>query len=46
MDKEMTLASEKFGNIEDLSYKDDISLFSQIGEYSQMQPFRVVSIRR
>lgn len=46
MDKEMTLASERFSNIEDLSYKDDISLFSQIGEYSQMQPFRVVSIRR
>ena len=41
MDKEMTLASEKFGNIEELSYKDDISLFSQIGEYSQMQPFKL-----
>lgn len=37
MGKEMTLlASEKFGNIEELSYKDDISLFSKIGEYSQM----------
>lgn len=35
------MASERLGNIEDLSYKDDISLFSQIGEYSQMQPFRV-----
>lgn len=46
MDKGMTMASERLGNIEDLSYKDDISLFSQIGEYSQMQPFRVVSIRR
>ncbi len=42
----MTMASERLGNIEDLSYKDDISLFSQIGEYSQMQPFRVISIRR
>lgn len=41
MDKEMTLASEQFGNIEELSYKDDISLFSQIGEYSQMQPFKL-----
>ena len=39
--KGMTMASERLGNIEDLSYKDDISLFSQIGEYSQMQPFRV-----
>ena len=28
MDKEMIMASERFGNIEDLSYKDDISLFS------------------
>ena len=46
MDKEMTLASERFSNIEVLSYIDDISLFSQIGEFSQMQPFRVVSIRR
>ena len=27
MDKEMIMASERFGNIEDLSYKDDISLF-------------------
>lgn len=35
------MASERLGNIEDLSYKDDISLFSQIGEYSQMQPFRL-----
>lgn len=35
------MASERLGNIEDLSYKDDISLFSQIGEYSQMHPFRV-----
>lgn len=35
------MASEKLGNIEDLSYKDDISLFSQIGEYSQMQPFKL-----
>lgn len=41
MDKEMIMASERFGNIEDLSYKDDISLFSQIGEYSQMQPFKL-----
>lgn len=46
MGKGMTMASERLGNIEDLSYKDDISLFSQIGEYSQMQPFHVVSIRR
>ena len=46
MDKEMIMASERFGNIEDLSYKDDISLFLQIGEYSQKQPFRVISIRR
>ncbi len=30
------MASERLGNIEDLSYKDDISLFSQIGEYSQV----------
>lgn len=37
----MALASEQFGNIEELSYKDDISLFSQIGEYSQMQPFKL-----
>ena len=37
----MIMASERFGNIEDLSYKDDISLFSQIGEYSQMQPFKL-----
>lgn len=37
----MTMASERLGNIEDLSYKDDISLFSQIGEYSQMQPFKL-----
>lgn len=37
----MIMASERLGNIEDLSYKDDISLFSQIGEYSQMQPFRL-----
>lgn len=36
MDKEMIMASERLGNIEDLSYKDDISLFSQIGEYSQV----------
>lgn len=35
------MASERLGNIEDLSYKDDISLFSQIGEYSQMQPFKL-----
>lgn len=35
------MASERLGNIEDLSYKDDISLFSQIGEYSQMHPFRL-----
>lgn len=41
MGKGMTMASERLGNIEDLSYKDDISLFSQIGEYSQMQPFRL-----
>ncbi len=41
MGKGMIMASERLGNIEDLSYKDDISLFSQIGEYSQMQPFRV-----
>lgn len=41
MDKEMIMASERFGNIEDLSYKDDISLFSQIGEYRQMQPFKL-----
>lgn len=46
MGKGMIMASERFGNIEDLSYKDDISLFSQIGEYSQKQPFRVISIRR
>lgn len=36
MGKGMIMVSEKLGNIEDLSYKDDISLFSQIGEYSQM----------
>mgnify|MGYP006874603296 FL=1 len=41
MGKGMTMASERLGNIEDLSYKDDISLFSQIGEYSQMQPFKL-----
>lgn len=41
MGKGMIMASEKLGNIEDLSYKDDISLFSQIGEYSQMQPFKL-----
>lgn len=35
------MASERLGNIEDLSYKDDISLFSQIVEYSQMQPFKL-----
>ncbi len=46
MGKGMIVASERLGNIEDLSYKDDISLFSQIGEYSQKQPFRVISIRR
>jgi len=46
MGKGMIMASERLGNIEDLSYKDDISLFSQIGEYSQKQPFRVISIRR
>gem|GEM_PF-6326665 len=27
MGKGMTMASERLGNIEDLSYKDDISLF-------------------
>lgn len=41
MGKGMTMASERLGNIEDLSYKDDISLFSQIGEYSQKQPFKL-----
>lgn len=41
MGKGMIMASERLGNIEDLSYKDDISLFSQIGEYSQMQPFKL-----
>ncbi len=28
MGKGMTMASERLGNIEDLSYKDDISLFA------------------
>lgn len=41
MGKGMIMASERLGNIEDLSYKDDISLFSQIGEYSQMPPFKL-----
>lgn len=41
MGKEMLLTSEKFGSIEELSYKDDVSLFSHIGEYSQMQPLKL-----
>lgn len=41
MGKGMIMASERLGNIEELSYKDDISLFSQIGEYGQMQPFKL-----
>ena len=41
MDKEMLLMSEEFGSIEELSYKDDVSLFSHIGEYSRMQPLKL-----
>lgn len=41
MDKEKLLALEKFGSVEEMSYKDDISLFSHIGEYSLMQPLKL-----